>query len=246
VDTVKERSDKIEEALGELTMQLGIKGAVAEEREQTAVKGFDFEDTVFAELTPIVTPHQDVPEHVGSDTGNEGTKVGDIVVTINPAETPGRSVRYVVEAKDRSMALKKALGELDAAMRNRDANAGLMVFASQAACPVMEPFQCFNHKALVVLDKNELDACALRLTCLWARWTARREETEGSETIDVARIQSLLDAARLALKTAIAVKGDHTKAKTAIDHASRHLDDLVDELRVTLDQLEEAIAREEP
>ena len=87
-------------------------------------------------------------------------------------------MRYVVEAKDKPMTLKKALDELDAAMRNRDAEAGLMVFASQGECPVNEPFQWFDHKALVVLDKDELDACALRLACLWARWTARREEAE--------------------------------------------------------------------
>jgi hypothetical protein len=67
----------------------------------SAVKGFDFEYIVLAKLTPIVTPHEDVPEHVGNEIGDDGTKVGDIVVTINPDETPGRTVRYVVEAKER-------------------------------------------------------------------------------------------------------------------------------------------------
>jgi len=242
VDTVKERSDKIGEAIQELTAQLGIKGAVAEAREQTAVKGFDFEDVVLVELTTIVTPQQDVPEHVGNACGNEGTKVGDIVVTVNPAETPGRTVRYVVEAKDKSMTLKKALDELDAAMRNRDAGASVMVFASQGVCPAAEPFLPFDCKALVVLDKEELDASALRLACLWARWTARREETEDSEAIDPARVQSLIESARLTLKTATAIKGDHTQAKTAIDHATGHLNALVNDLKGTLDQLEEEIA----
>jgi len=242
VETVKERSDKIEDAIDELTTQLGIKGAAAEAREHTAVKGFDFEKILLDALAPIVTPHEDVHEHVGDVAGNEGSKVGDIVVTINPAETPGRAVRYVVEAKDKSMTLKHALDELDAAMRNRDARAGLMVFASQGVCPAKEPFQPFDHKALVVLDKEELDPYALRLACLWARWTARREDAEATETIDPARVQSLIDAARLSLKTATAIKGDHTKARTAIDHASRHLDDLVGDLKGVLDQLEQEIA----
>jgi hypothetical protein len=61
------------------------------------------------------------------------------------------------------MPLKRALDELDAAMRNRDATAGLMVFASQAACRISEPFQWFDHKALVVLDKEYLDVQAPRL-----------------------------------------------------------------------------------
>ncbi|MGD0274181.1 MAG: hypothetical protein ABSB96_10695 [Gaiellaceae bacterium] len=242
VNTVTERSEKIEEAIDELTTQLGIKGAVAEEREQTAVKGFDFEDILIAELTPIVTAHQDVPEHLANDIGSEGTKVGDVVVTVNPPETPGRVVRYVLEAKDKSMTLKRALDELEAAMRNRNAEAGVMVFASQSVCPTNEPFQPFDRKALVVLDKGNLDVGALRLACLWARWTARREVWGESETIDAARVQTLIDSARLALKTATAIKGDHTKAKTAIDHATHHLDDLVGDLNATLDQLEEEIA----
>ena len=242
VKTVKEQGESIEGALDELREQLGVDVARAEEREKAAGKGFDFEDVVLAQLDPIVTPHEDVPEHVGDVIGSDGTKVGDIVVSINPADTPGRTVRYVVEVKDKSMTLKKALDELNAAMRNRDAEAGLMVFASPAACPIKEPFQWFDHKALVVLDKQELDPCALRLACLWARWTARREDAEGAETVDTARIQALINAARLSLKTATAIKGDHTKARTAIDQASGHLIALVNDLNGTLDELETEIA----
>jgi hypothetical protein len=130
-------------------------------------------------------------------------------------------------------------------MRNRNAEAGLMVFASQAACPVKEPFQWFDHKALVVLDKEELNTCALRLACLWARWTARREDADGSETIDTARVQALINAARLSLKTTTAIKGDHTKARTAIDQASGHLLGLVNDLNGTLDALEVEISTAE-
>jgi hypothetical protein len=242
VDTVRDRSDRIEQSIDQLTAQLGIKGAVAEVHEKTAVKGFDFEHIVLTELTPIVTAHEDVPEHVGNEIGDEGTKVGDIVVTINPDETPGRTVRYVVEAKDKAMTLKKSLDELDSAMRNRNADSAVMVFAGGDACPSTEPFQPFDHKAIVVLDKDELDVSALRLACLWARWTARRKESEGSDSIDPARIQMLIDSARLSLKAATAIRGDHTKARTAIDHATQHLDGLVNDLKGTLAQLELEIA----
>jgi hypothetical protein len=40
-------------------------------------------------------------------------------------------------------------------------------------------------------------------------------------------VQTLINTARLTLKTATAIKGDHTKAKTAIDQASTHLAALV-------------------
>jgi hypothetical protein len=241
VKTIASQGESIEDALDGLREQLAIKGAVAEVHDKTAVKGFDFEDVVLDKLMSIVAPQEDVPEHVGNEIGDDGTKVGDIVVTINPDETPGRAVRYVVEAKDRSLTLKRTLDELDAAMRNRNADAAVMVFAGQDVCPSKEPFQPFDHKAIVVLDREELDVYALRLACLWARWTARREEVDGLRAIDPARVQALINAARLSLKTATTIKADHTKARTAINHASTHLEAFVDDLKDTLDQLEREI-----
>jgi hypothetical protein len=38
------------------------------------------------------------------------------------------------------------------------------------------------------------------------------------------------------------IRGDHTKARTAIDHATQHLDGLVNDLKGTLAQLELEIA----
>lgn len=245
VRSVKEQGEAVEGALNDLRAQLAIGEAKAEEHEKTAVKGFDFEDVVLGELTSIVAAHEDVPEHVGNELGSDGTKVGDIVVTLDPTQTPGRTVRYVLEAKDKSMTVKKGLDELEAAMRNRDAGAGMMVFAKQSECPVKQPFQWFDHKAFVVLDKDEPDESALRLACLWARWTARREDVEGAEAIDTARVQALLHAARLSLKTATTIKGDHKKAHNAIDQASLHLVSLVSDLAGTLDLLEEEIVGSE-
>jgi hypothetical protein len=43
------------------------------------------------------------------------------------------------------------------------------------------------------------------------------------------------------LKTATTIKADHTKARTAINAAGTHLEALVDDLKATLDQLEQEI-----
>lgn len=238
VKTIKENSSSIENALDELREQLQVKSATAAEHEKTAIKGFDFEQDVLACIESLVTPHEDVPEHVGEVTGSAASKTGDIVVNVNPADTPGRTVRYVIEVKDKAMPLKRALDELDAAIRNRDAHAGVMVFASPTSCPSKEPFQCFDHKAIVVLDKETMDAAALRLACLWARWTAAREVAGLPYAFDLDHVRGLLDAARRSLKTVTSVKGDHTKAKKAIDDASRHIAELQNELTSTLDLLE--------
>lgn len=242
VKTIEGQGRALDESIGKLREQLAIDEAVAVEAARGTQKGRDFESEVVDRVTEIVRHLEDVPEHTGDVAGSTGGKVGDAVVTVNPAQTPGRSVRYVLEAKDKRMTLKAALAELDAAMENRDAEAGVMVFASQAICPLGDSFQWFDHKAIVVLDRDTLDTHALRLACSWARWTACRESAEACEEIDLARISALIDQARRTLKTATAIRGSHTRAKKAIDDAGRQLDELSGEIDEALDLLEGEIA----
>ena len=245
VKTVERQGRELQDALNKLREQLALGENTKEILEQTAIKGFTFEKTVLETLTEIVHHLEDVPEHVGDVIGSAGSKVGDLVVTVNPAQTPGRAARYVFEAKDKPMTLKNALAELDKAAANRDADAAVMVFARQDCCPVDEPFQWYDHKALVVLDKKTLDRQPLRLACLWARWVACREEGEGGEGIDIDRVHALIESARLTLKTAATIKGSHTKAQHAIDEAGRQLGGLTGDLAAVLAELEGTIASAE-
>lgn len=234
VREIKERGEELERALDGLREQLRIDKARAEERERTALKGLEYEQLVLEALTRLVTRHEDVREHVGDTAGPEG-KVGDIVVRVGSGR---EGARYVVEVKDMRLPLKGALDELDQAIENRDAQAGLIVFSSQDKAPIHDPFQVFDHKAIVVLDKETVDDLPLRLACAWARWVCLRGEREDIETIDRARVGSLIDAARLTLKTAATIKSSNTKAKNAIDDATAHLEKLVREVGDTLDSLE--------
>lgn len=242
VRAVERQGKALEDAIDGLREQLRLDEAVAAEAARGTQKGRDFESDVVDAVTEIVRHLQDVPEHTGDVVGSAGTKVGDVVVTVSPAQTPGRTVRYVLEAKDRRMTLKGALDELDRALANRDADAAVMVFAGRAVCPVDEPFQWFDARAVVVLDRETLDPHALRLACLWARWTACRESAEAVEGIDTARIAALIDQARLALRTATAIRGSHTKAKRAIDDAGRQLDTIVFDVEAALDELQAEVA----
>ena len=242
VKTVERQGKAVEEAIDGLREQLAIEDAVSAEAARGTQKGRDFETEVVDCVTEIVRHLEDVPEHTGDVVGSTGGKVGDVVVTVNPAGTPGRTVRYAIEAKDKRMTLKAALAELDEAMANRDAEAALMVFASQAICPVSDSFQWFDHKAVVVLDRATLDPHALRLACLWARWTACRERAEETDAIDVARIAGLIDQARRTLRTATTIRGSHTKAKKAIDDAGRQLGEMTSEIEEALELLESELA----
>ena len=244
VREVRERGEAIETVLEELTTKLKLDDQRVDLMSLTAVKGFDYEDLVHEVVQRIVTPLQDVPSQVGNEAGSTGAKVGDIVVDVDPTLVRGRRPRYVVECKDRALSLKKALDELDVAIANRDADAGIMVFASADACPSPEVFQWFDRRAIVVLDKESLDPHALRLACLWARWLACREAAHDPETIDTARVAALVDEARRSLRTAAAIRGSHTRARKAVDEAGRHLDALVAEIEPTLDELAAFVAVE--
>ena len=241
VDTVEKQGKDIAKAINELRERVVLEEAVADEAEKGTQKGRAFEAIVLDEVTEIVRHLEDTVEHTGDVTGNSG-KVGDLVVTIDSRFTPGRIAKYVIEVKDKPLSQKDALAELDAAMANRDADAGIIVFAHAKQCPVKAPFQWFDHKALVVLDKDELDPLALRLACTWARWMATREALGEADTVDTVRILGLLDDARRSLKLATAVKGSHTKAKTAIAQAGQQLDEMTAEITAKLAEIDAEVS----
>lgn len=242
VREVRERGNAVEEVLNDLTTRLGLDDQRAELMARTAVKGFDYEITVFDAVQSIVTPLQDVPVLVGNDLGSVGGKVGDIVVDVDTTHVRGRRPRYVIECKDRALSLKKALDELDVAIANRDADAGIIVFSGEDTSPSKEVFEWFDRRAVVVLDRDDPNPHALRLACLWARWMACRDASEGDESVDLAKVTSLIDDARRSLKTASAIKGSNTRAKKAVDEAGRHLDALISELSGALDELALCVA----
>jgi hypothetical protein len=243
VAAVERQGKAVEAAIADLRERIAVDRAAAEAQRKTAIKGFTFEQQLLEVLGPLVTPLGDVPAHVGNDTGSCGTKVGDVVVTIDPEETPGRDLRYVLEAKDRKLSLAKALAELDDAIANRDAAAGIIVFAGDDLSPVEEPFACFDHKAVVVLDRDTLDPHALRLACLWARWVCLRDERPQVDAIDAERVGSLLEAARTALCGAKTIRGSHTQARKAIEQAGATLDQMTAAVTTALDELEHELDR---
>ena len=238
VTTLEKQLGGVSEALDGLREQLSVKTAHEDAMEKTAVKGFAFEEIVLDALEGISEPLQDVPAHVGDELGDSACKVGDILVAIDPTLVHGLEPSYVVECKDKKLPLKKALDELDVAIANRHADAGVMVFAHAEQSPCGEPFQWYDHKAVVVLDKTTPDPAALHLACLWARWVACRDDHDAHEGIDVAQIADLIDGARLSLKTITTIRGCHTKARTALDSSDRHLDQLNSDLEDAFDEIQ--------
>jgi len=230
-----EQTTKLEgEIQGVRDLVAGAAG-IASEREKGTAKGRDFEDQVSDEASRIAAPHGDVAEAVGDR--EEVTKKGDTLVHLDEADTFGLPGRFVIEAKNTKLSLRKIYEQLDAGMENRDAQVGIAVFKYQEQAPTQVPFHPHGNKAIVVYDP-EGENHALLLGYMWARMMVRQAlaSTAGVD-IDVARSTELVDEAKRGLELAKALKGNHTKAKNAIDAAGKNVDDMVGKVRQALDNL---------
>lgn len=246
--TVKDQAETVRKAVSELTEKViadrSREEGMAEVYKITTAKGTTFEESVHLHVVDIASVFGDVADHVATETGANGGKVGDEVVEVNSADTRGVPGRYVLEAKDRGgLGLRKILGELDEAMTNRAAQAAVAVFARPEIAPVRVPFQDFGDRAIVVLSGEEDDGLPLRLACLWARAVVRRKLAGNAEAVDVSRIEALVDEARRALQRVTIVKRGHSTAKKAIGQAAEQMTELVEEVEHVLEALCQEIGK---
>lgn len=240
---VKEETSAIKAAVAEVSEKIAVRKAEAELLEHTAIKGAAYEDTVHAELARIVEPYGDIAEQAGTTSGVTGGKKGDEVVTLNPDETRGHGARYVLEIKDRKLGLSAILAELDEAQANRGALASIAVFSRDANCPAAGPFTYHGTRALAVLDKDDPDPGALRLACLWARWTTRRQLADDHVGVDTERIEALIAEGSRALDRLASIRRCHTAARNKIQEAGSQVDDLGSELDGILTRLRSELQR---
>jgi hypothetical protein len=241
VKSVRDETAKVQKAVQELTTTLAVDEVRSEMFELTTKKGFTYEDELEHTLIGICQPHGDVAERVGGTPGVRGRK-GDFRVAINPDDTAGQDVCYVLEAKNQQLGLRDILRELDKAIANRDALAGIAVFAKAEQCPGDAPFQPYGNRALVVHDPHDGDDVALRLACCWARWVVRRQLAAAGDTVDLDRVGSLIEDARQALRTRSTIDRALATSANKITEARNHLGTLVAEVETALASIETEIA----
>ena len=235
---MKEQLKDVTDEVRTMSERLAVNDAVAPVIAVTTAKGFTFEDVLHARLEAIAAVHGDLAEQTGTEPGVAGTKKGDEVVTLNREDTRGSEVRFVLEAKSRKLGLRKAYEELDAALENRSASAGIVVFSSADEAPTTVPFHYSDNRAIVVLDDADHDDGALRLAYMWARWMARRSISEvDSEDVDLDRINSLIDQARTSLGRVKTIRSNHSKALNAIEQAGSEVTRLSEEVESSLSEL---------
>jgi hypothetical protein len=180
VDAVAAEVDRLLTALNERSIRIEALGRMAG---KVAAKGLVYEAELGVALETRFAPHQDVLEATGATTGIADEKSGDFVATLNQAEVGGRVLRVVIEAKDKALSMPKALAELDAAMLNRDAVVGVLVFRSQQLAPIARPLRCLpGNRIIAVWEGAEAENdLALEVAVQLARTLATTAERADSK-----------------------------------------------------------------
>jgi hypothetical protein len=177
-------------------------------------------------------------ERNSTERGVKADKAADFAVTLNTARNGGAAACFVIEAKDSPSLSKRAvIAELRADMANRDAKAGILVFAHQDQTPDKLILHTMGDMAIVACEDG--DSMALELAYQWARWVTCRElDSTGA---DWTRIQRAVEQATRALDVHKTIKGNHTAAKKSIDEAAKWIDHLVIEVRGAIEVLGQAV-----
>jgi len=166
---------RVNTLLGKIEQSLQLDQAI----ERSVHKGRPFEEVVIAELEAIHGPLGDAVRCVRSDYGllpksSKGAKAGDFLVVINPEQTGGREVSYVIEAKTGPLGAPAAKRELETAIKNRGAAAGVLVFGGLADAPLggRSYLPHGDGRFTAVLDLEDGIPLAFEVACREARLVA--------------------------------------------------------------------------
>lgn len=140
----------------EVLQHFADQNARREEAARSTHQGWTFEDQVNDFIEGESQNKGDYFEATGSSAGKNGrSKVGDGVITLGP-DTRAPGTRIVIEAKKaRNYTLKKALDEIEQARENREAQAGIFVFAANAVPRNVKPVDRYGTDVVVVWDPED-------------------------------------------------------------------------------------------
>jgi hypothetical protein len=206
--------------------------ARAEERAKGTAKGGDFEDALELRLGELARATGDLLERTGTDPGDSlRSKKGDFVLGIDPTRTRGVDLRVVIEAKDRSVSLRRFSAELAEAKENRRAAIALAVFTTQGAPAGVAPLAVIGSDVYCVYDP-EADATpiALEAALRLARALALASLRESAVQLDVPAVQEALAEIQRAVGE---VQGMKSRL-TSISKAAGEVSGLLDSMRLAV------------
>ncbi len=230
----------VEEYRKDVTAKLAAEQAAAEAFEKTPAKGIAYQELVFQALSQIAKAFGDTAEFTGETSGIGGSKVGDMVVTINPRDAGGVTLRMAFEAKDKTVGLKPIERELDEARQNRNAGAAVAVYSRAEHMPAgTAPFhECHENLYLCLLDKDAAeDTGPLQLAYRVSRYWLLKQLTQTSvRAIDPAAVGQRIAEARKLLANFANLKRRVTQLKNATTEGTDALEQELGKLRDTLQE----------
>jgi len=220
------------------------------EAEKGTQKGLEYEDLVFAEVEKIASVLGDMCEPTGDKQGQLlNNKLGDVVVTLNPSQTGGETLKIVFEAKDKEMYMHALLDELEEAKDNRNAGVAIGVVSGKdtlkdvkESIGVLRDYP--NKRTICILDKENPDPIALEVAYKLARTKLilglqAKEMKSGS--IDIPAVNNLIDEITTHLSEFASIKSNLTKATGAIGTAQTQIDEMKEDLTIKLEDLSEKV-----
>jgi hypothetical protein len=204
-----------------LREQLSAAERVGAEHERGTAKGADYEQTVGETLAQSLAPFRDTVEHVGTELGSDRNRCGDYVATLNPATTGGADVRVVVECKARPrIGVRAAMTELEKAMGNREATAGLLVLDNSdgTALGGLSLRTYPGNRVVVHLDREKPEPLALEIACQLVREFASASARSQERSVDLSALESDLASLTDAVEKAKAIASGVKVARRGIQN----------------------------
>ena len=210
-----------------------------EEAARGTAKGVDFEDRLDGTLRQIARGLGAVVEYTGRSAGNLSSLavVGDYLLLL----PDGRKIAVEVKHQQSINLTGKngILAELDRAMINRSAQAGLCISALDAYPAEVGAFNVYGNRILVVDDgEGTMIAAALRWLML-----AGANAGEGDEAFDVGAITEGLERLRGTCQRFATSRSALTEVNKSVTKVSESLGEMRDEVLSIVEDLIRNIRR---
>ena len=210
----------------QLSKVVGIQEGKQTESEKGTEKGKIFEDDLYQYVAKVAKNFGDLSEAVGGIKGINNAKVGDYVLTLGETSAAPNS-KIVIEAKNaKDYTLKKAIEELNVAKKNREADAGIFVFAKGCEPSEIGDFYKTGNDFFITVDKEQLYAEEQLLfldsayKIIRVMLTASQRKKEANE-FDFQLVKTTLEEV---IKSAQAISDITTKANTIKNNSVAILD----------------------
>ncbi len=201
---------------------IGYKSGLEESEDKGTRKGHDFED-VCTEVVTSVAVNKDEVERVGRETV-DGTRVkrGDVLIKVNHDGFDQK--RIVVEAKSGGFTLTGKNGvhnQLTAAMKFRDAEAGIVVVTAAHAGKRQRTFDRMgSNRIVVIVDPTDESNGFLPLEVAYAILREEllcQQNAESGDGPDISGAEGTIAEIQSALSLVNSMKTNCTEAKKNVD-----------------------------